>query len=167
MLPRVPILTHVAFSPDGSKLASVPASNDKTILLRDGITGIFIATLEGHSNYISSMIFSADGSRLASTSRDGTVGTVRLWEISEVGRCIRVFEVESRSRWIYPIAISADGSRLASTDDATDVRFWDSSTGACIDIPRSRAGPAVHDILSRWAPARFSFPGRVGMAVGW
>ena len=87
------------------------------------------------------MIFSADSSRLASASCDGTV---RLWDTSDAGQgqCIGV---QSRFGWICSIAISADGSRLASTDDATDVWFWDSSTGACIGVPMSHGavGPMI------------------------
>ena len=136
-------LYTVAFSPDGSKLASVPASNNKTILLRDGITGIYIATLEGHSGSIGFMIFLADGSRLASASEDGTI---RLWDISGAGCCITTFE--GHSSWVGSIAIPADGSRLASASGDTTIRLWDSSTGACIGILRGHSGPVRTVIFS-------------------
>jgi WD40 repeat protein len=146
--------SRIAFSPDGSKLASVPASNVKTILLRDGSTGISIATLEGHSDSIRCMIFSADGSRFASACGGGTV---RVWDTSEAGRCVATFT--GLSRFISSIAISADGSRLAAASDKA-VWLWDSRTDACIGILRGHSDTGhVRDILSRWATARFSFVG--------
>ena len=40
------------------------------------VTGEPLATLEGHTNYVTSASFSPDGSRLVSSSWDGTV---RVW----------------------------------------------------------------------------------------
>ena len=106
------------------KLASVPASNAKMILLSDGITGISIAMLEGHSSSITFMMSSADSSKLASASEDGTV---RLWDTGGAGRCIAIFA--GHSRFITSIAISTDVSRLASASDDTTVQLWDSRAG--------------------------------------
>ena len=68
-------LQDIAFSPDGSRLASGNDA-DKTIRLWGGITGAPIATLEGHTGSVRDIAFSPDGSRLASGSDDRTI---RLW----------------------------------------------------------------------------------------
>ena len=56
----------VAFSPDGSTLAS--GSADNTVRLWDVQTGEQLRTLEGHTDGVTSVAFSPDGSTLASGS---------------------------------------------------------------------------------------------------
>ncbi len=68
-------VTSVAFSPDGSLLAS--GSWDQTIKLWEVATGQEVRTLSGHSSTVSSVAFSPDGRLLASGSWDGTV---LLWD---------------------------------------------------------------------------------------
>ena len=58
----------VAFSPDGTRLAS--GSGDETVRLWDVETGEEIATLRGHEHFVYSVAFSPDGTRLASGGPD-------------------------------------------------------------------------------------------------
>jgi WD40 repeat protein len=78
-------VTSVAFSPDGTTLAS--ASADETIRLWDVATGQQIGEpLQGHTDGVNSMAFSPDGTTLASASADETI---RLWDMDWHARACR------------------------------------------------------------------------------
>lgn len=64
----------VAFSPDGTRLAS--AAWDNTIRIWNAGTGTQLTVLRGHDARVLSVAFSPDGTRLGSASDDKTV---RLW----------------------------------------------------------------------------------------
>ena len=71
------MVSTIAFSPDGTQLAS--GSYDKSLKIWNTATGRETATCQGHGNTVCSVAFSLDGKRLASGSWDQTV---RLWDPS-------------------------------------------------------------------------------------
>jgi WD40 repeat protein len=78
-----------------------------------------IQTLEGHSGSVHSVVFSRDGSRLASGSGDKTV---RVWDV-QTGQCQHT--LEGHSDGVGSVVFSRDGSRLASGSWDCTVRVWD------------------------------------------
>jgi WD40 repeat protein len=67
-------VSSVAFSPDGTRLAS---ASGPIMKVWDALTGQEILTLKGHNDRVSSVAFSPDGKRLASASEERTV---RVWD---------------------------------------------------------------------------------------
>ena len=80
----------VAFSPDGSLLAS--SSYDKTVRLWDVKTGNQKRLLIGHKEGIVAVTFNPNGKRIVSASLDGTV---RLWD-TETGVHLRTLTGHNR-----------------------------------------------------------------------
>ena len=102
----------VAFSPDGSTIASTTVYEDNTIRLWDADTGELRHTLEGHRGEVRSVAFSPDGSTIASGSADNTI---RLWD-ADTGKQLRGIESANE---VDSVAFSPDGSTIASGDGDT------------------------------------------------
>jgi WD40 repeat protein len=117
-------VSGVAFSPDGSRLAS--ASDDKTVRLWDARTGVEIRTLRGHTAEVLDVCFSPDGTCLASGSEDKSV---RLWD-ARTGAEIRT--LSGHGEQVTGLCFSPDGTRLASAAHDLTVRLWDVRTGTVI-----------------------------------
>ena len=107
----------VAFSPDGTLLAS--ASLDNTIKLWDVATKENIASLEGHTDGVFSVAFSPDGTMLASGSLDGTL---KLWDVLKREN---IATLEGHTDGVSSVAFSPDGTLLASSSKDNKIKLWD------------------------------------------
>ena len=109
-------VSSVAFSPDGTTLAS--GSSDGTVTLWDVRRRERIGTLHGQKNQVSSVVFSPDGTTLAAAS---DIKTIRLWD---VGRREQI-GILSGHRSFHSVAFSPDGTTLASGSSDGTVTLWD------------------------------------------
>eukprot|EP00873_Tetraselmis_striata_P028763 jgi/Tetstr1/449027/TSEL_003795.t1 len=133
-------VTSVAFSPDGTLLASV--SYDYTVRLWNALTGeeALPQPLRGHTEPVTSVAFSPDGTRLASASHDETV---RVWN-ALTGEEALPQPLRGHS-YVLSLAFSPDGTRLASASRDKTVRVWNAVTGeeALPQPLRGHTGPVT------------------------
>ena len=114
-------VTAVAFSPDGTTLAS--GGTDNKIRLWDVGAREHRAALTGHSERVTALTFSENGSMLVSGSTDNTI---QLWNTATG---TRLDILEGHESDVAVLSFSPDGATLASGDAGNIVRLWDGNTG--------------------------------------
>jgi WD40 repeat protein len=128
-------VTSVAFSPDGKRLASGGSGGrDATTALPaevkvwDAQTGQQLLNLKGHTGFVTSVCFSADGQRLASATGNQP-GEVTVWD-ARTGQ--QLLTLKGYERGVTSVALSPDGQRLATGSSNFDqgkqfgeVKVWD------------------------------------------
>ena len=180
----------VAFSPDGSRLASadllwdvaagthtplepyysVAFSPDGTMLalgtydskikLWDMEAGTTTATYEGHRSTVYSVAFSPDGTKLVSGSLDFTV---RLWDVATGTHAT----LEGHKDKVQSVAFSPDGRTLASGSDDHTVKAV-----GCGDGNRNRHPRGTYElglfrgVFTRWKNPCIRRVGLHGQTVG-
>jgi WD40 repeat protein/serine/threonine protein kinase len=115
------VVNNVAFSPDGTRVASV--GDDQLVKVWDVPTGHESFTLKGHTAPLFGVAFSPDGKKIASAGQDQTL---KLWDASSQ---LETLTLKGHTGTVYGVAFSPDGKRIASASEDKTVRLWDAKTG--------------------------------------
>lgn len=111
----------VTCSPKGDILAAGTTTGEIQVWrVPDGTP---LLTLQGHRDWIRSVVFSPDGTLLASGGDDGSI---RLWD-AQTGQ--RLKTLQGHQGRVYAVAFGSAGTLLASAGDDQAVYIWDSATG--------------------------------------
>lgn len=114
-----------SFSPDGERI--VVSSSVGMLDVLEASTGKRLSLTRGHTLDINSILFSPDGTRLATACKDGAV---KVWAFSD-DTLSPLLTLSGHKDQAVSLAFSPDGGRLASGGRDGTVRIWDiSSTGS-------------------------------------
>jgi WD40 repeat protein len=121
-------LSGLAFSPDGSRLAS--ADDTGEVIVWNAFTGAALVRMEAKGS-VRALAFSPDGRRLAAGDGDyqwggGKPHSVRVWRTRD-GKELSSFD--AHLEWVRGIAFTSDGRRLVTVGADGRVRWWDAGTG--------------------------------------
>ena len=85
-----------------------------------------LQTLNGHSDYVHSVAYSPDGSRIISGSDDNTI---KIWDVN-IGTCLKT--LEGHSNYVGSVSFSPDSIRIISGSYDKTIKIWDANMGVCI-----------------------------------
>ena len=104
----------------------------KSLVIRgsfyDAASGENLFTLLGHSKPLSSLAFNESGTRLITSSYDGTV---KIWDLSPE---LEVLTLTHPSGWLYGVAFSPDGKWLVTSGQDQTAVVWDALSGEKLQV---------------------------------
>lgn len=115
----------LAFTPDGTILASVGGPGNHAVRLWEVTTGKLLRKLESPGHWFGRVAVSPDGKMVAASADRHRIV---LWETG-TGRLLHTLDGREQSNFPGPIAFSPDGQTLASGSNSGSIHLWNVATG--------------------------------------
>ena len=174
-IPTDYLITSIAFSPDGTMLASGSAdmnfssrsswrrispwgSENNFVQLWDVQTGKLLETIDAGFNYVTAVTFSPDGTLLASGGMYPNDNAVQIWKLASIsdGDLVPWQIHKEHSRAIFGIDFSPDGRSLLSGSADNTARIIDVYSERPANVLMYRTGAIVELFAVDYSPARGS-----------
>jgi len=124
------VLTRLAFSPDGTRLATSDGLGVSKVL--DTATGQELLVLPVKNDLAMDIAFSPNGARVTTldSSDEGGV-SIKTWEVAS-GQQVLTIPLPVNIKDIAWSALSPDGGRLVTAMTDNSVKVWDTATGQAL-----------------------------------
>jgi len=133
--------SSILVSTDGKRILTTVGLLSNDLQLWDSRDGRLVATIGGHTQYITVARFFLDGKRLLTASRDRTA---RVWDARN-GQLNAILAGHTNS--IVDATFSPDGSRVVTAGDGT-VRLWNAESGNLLATFYTVTGPPNRAVFS-------------------
>ncbi len=130
-----PYVQCLAFSPDGTQLATAAA--DQTTRIWDAKTGAPVTEPKTHESFVTHIEFCADGERLVMVSNNAA-------HLCNAVSSVPLVNTMRHKDIVNSVVFSPDGTRLATASRDETARLWDARTG----IALSESMKHEDDVLS-------------------
>ncbi len=128
--PVVVPITALAFSPDGTEIASSGYHEVNLWKLADGTVS---RRLRGLSERVYDVVYSPDGKWMATASGDpGQFGSAKLWIAEPNGGGKPVRDLLETNDSVYAVAFSPDSQLVAAAGADRTIRLWKVETGELV-----------------------------------
>lgn len=136
-------VSAVAFSPDGSQVASVSSDlngiggrSASDIKIWDSTTAQEQLALYGHHQRVRHLAFSPDGQQIATAGYDGDI---KVWNSQRRAQALRI---QDGRHTISDLAVSPDSQKVISASHP--IKVFDRATGTELLVFKGHSGPVNH-----------------------